>query len=156
MISRPRAERAARHLIRRASRRLPGDTGEERYREWTAELPAILHYPGIRSSFRRSARALRYAVGVYRSTRHLPRAAGIPAQDTRQPAIFPRPDGVIPAIAAVILWITVLGLARAIPPGSPWMPLILVTAFLPGILAVVAIVRFVRWYRRRSGRTPDR
>ena len=50
---------------------------------------------------------------------HLPRAAGIPAQDTRQPAIFPRPGGVIPAIAAVILWITVLGLARAIPPGSP-------------------------------------
>ena len=82
-------------------------------------------------------------------------AAGIPAQDTRQPAIFPRPDGVIPAIAAVILWITVLGLARAIPPGSPWMPLILVTAFLPGILAVVAMVRFVRWARRRSRRTPD-
>lgn len=155
MTGRLLAERLAQHLIRRACRHLPGDSGEERYREWTAELPAILHDPGIRFTLGRSARGLRYAIGVYRSAHRLPRAAGIPAQDTRQPAIFPRPDGVIPAIAAVILWITALGLARAIPPRSPWMPLILVTAFLPGILAVVAMVRFVRWARRRSRRTPD-
>ena len=122
MTGRLLAERLARHLIRRACRHLPGDSGEERYREWTAELPAILHDPGIRFTLGRSARGLRYAIGVYRSAHRLPRAAGIPAQDTRQPAIFPRPDGVIPAMAAVILWITVLGLARAIPPGSPWMP----------------------------------
>jgi hypothetical protein len=123
--------------------------------EWAAELPAILHDPGIRFAFALSARALRYAVGIYRTTRRLPRAAGAPEWGTRQPAILPRPDGVIPAIAVVILWLAVLMLARAFPPGGTWMPLILAIAFLPDILFVVAIVRFVRWYRRRSKRTPD-
>jgi hypothetical protein len=151
----PAAQRAAEHLIRRACRRLSEDTRDERCREWTAELPAILHDPGIRSAFLRSARALRYAAGVYRSSRHLPGTARTPVPDTRQPAIFPRPDGVIPAIAAVIAWFVLLGLARALPPAGPWGPLTLVSAFIPSILAVVAIVRFVRWYRRRSRRTPD-
>jgi hypothetical protein len=152
---RPPAQRIAEQLNRRACRRLPGGIPDERYREWVAELPAIIGDPDIRFAFLRSARALRYAVGVYRATRHLPRAVGAPAWGGRQPAIFPRPDGVLPAIAAVIAWLAVLGLARAFPPGGPWMALILPMALLPSTLAVIAIVRFVRWSRRRSRQTPD-
>jgi hypothetical protein len=75
MTSRPRAQRLAEHLIRRACRRLPGDTRDDRYREWAAELPAILHDPDIRFRLHRSARALLYAADHTRSTRRLPRAA---------------------------------------------------------------------------------
>src|SRR5580693_4561661 len=32
-------------LVHRACRRLPGPTRDDRYREWAAELPAILHDP---------------------------------------------------------------------------------------------------------------
>jgi Phospholipase_D-nuclease N-terminal len=65
----PRAQRAAEHLIARACRRLPGEAGDERYREWAAELPAILDDPDTRSGVLRSARALRYAAGICRCTR---------------------------------------------------------------------------------------
>jgi hypothetical protein len=88
---RPCAQRIAEHLIRRACRHLPGDTRDERYREWTAEIPAILHDRAIRPSLLRSAHALSYAIGILRSTHRLPGPAGLPPQETRQPAIFPRP-----------------------------------------------------------------
>jgi hypothetical protein len=156
---RPPAQRIAEHLIRRACRHLPGDTRDERYREWTAELAAILHDPDIRFAPLRSAHALSYAVGISRSTRHLHGTAGIPPRDTRQPAIFPRPDGVLPAIAAVALWFTMLALGTAFPSAfsspSPWMPLVVAAAFVPNLLFVVAIGRFVLWLRRRRRHTPD-
>jgi hypothetical protein len=40
--------RTGEYLVRRACRRLPPDIRDDRYREWTAELPAILHDPQIR------------------------------------------------------------------------------------------------------------
>ena len=48
LTRRPLAQRIAEHLIRRACRYLPGEIRDERSREWAAELPAILHDPGIR------------------------------------------------------------------------------------------------------------
>jgi hypothetical protein len=153
------AQRIAGHLIRRACRRLPVDHRDERYREWAAELPAIFGDPDIRFAFLRSARALRYAAGVSRSARHLPRAASAPQWGARQPAIFPRPDGVIPALAAVATWAAILALARAFPaviasPG-PWHPLLIAVPLLPAAIMALAVVRFVRWFRRRSRQTPD-
>jgi hypothetical protein len=56
-----RAERLARHLIRLACLRLSGETREDRYREWAAELHAILADPETSSRTRRNARALLYA-----------------------------------------------------------------------------------------------
>jgi len=52
------------HLIGVACRRIPAKTREDRYREWTAELPAILDDPDIRFAFRRSVRMLRYSAGI--------------------------------------------------------------------------------------------
>ena len=157
MTSRPPAQRIAEHLLRRACRRLPGDLRDERYREWTAELPAIIGDPGIRVAFLRSARALRYALGIARSTRRLPAADASP-RGTRQAAIFPRPDGVFPAIAGVAAWITLIVLAGAFPAAaaSPglWPPLFVAVLLVPDVLIAVAIIRFVRWYRRRSRQAP--
>jgi hypothetical protein len=55
-------------LIARACRHLPAGARDERYREWVAELPAILDDPDVRPTARRAARMLRYAAGTIRGT----------------------------------------------------------------------------------------
>jgi len=70
---RPAGQRMAEYLIGRACRRLPGEARDERCREWTAELPAILNDPGVRVPLLRTARALFFAAGISRTTRRLRR-----------------------------------------------------------------------------------
>jgi hypothetical protein len=48
--------RPGEYLVRRACQRLPQDIREERYREWTAELPVILRDPQIRLAPLRAVR----------------------------------------------------------------------------------------------------
>jgi hypothetical protein len=60
--------RLGEYLVRRACRRLPEDVREERYREWAAELPAILHDPQVRPAPRRAVRMLGYAADTLRGT----------------------------------------------------------------------------------------
>ena len=55
--------RLSEYLIRCACRRLPAATRDERFREWTAELPAILSDPAVRLRWHRAARMLRFAAG---------------------------------------------------------------------------------------------
>jgi hypothetical protein len=67
-----RAERAllriGEYLVGRACRRLPREIRDERYREWAAELPAILRDPGVRPAPCRAARMLFYAADTLRGT----------------------------------------------------------------------------------------
>ncbi len=51
-------------LIGCAARLLPGKIRDERRREWTAELPAIIRDPDTRPAVRRAARMLGYAAGA--------------------------------------------------------------------------------------------
>jgi hypothetical protein len=71
-----RAERAVlrtgEYLVGRACRRLPLETRDQRYREWTAELPAILHDPQIRLAPHRAARMLGYAADTLRGSAMAP------------------------------------------------------------------------------------
>jgi hypothetical protein len=53
-------------LVGWACRRLPRRIRDERYQEWVAELPVVLHDPEIRFSGRRAARMLGYALGTIR------------------------------------------------------------------------------------------
>jgi hypothetical protein len=165
-----RAQRVAEQLIRHACRRLPDEIRDERCREWAAELPAIVHDPDVRFALLRSARALGYAAGIRRSARQLSRAAGRrPREDTRQahlrsgapggwasrsrrhPLTLPAlPDGVRPAIAAVLLWLSLIAAISAYSPHGAWAMLAGAAGFAVEILAVVAIVRFIRWVRRRT------
>lgn len=71
-----RAERAllrtGEYLVGRACRGLPRKTRDQRYREWTAELPAILHDPQIRLAPLRAVRMLGYAADTLRGTARTP------------------------------------------------------------------------------------
>jgi hypothetical protein len=67
--------RIGEYLIARACRHLPAGARDERYREWVAELPAILGDPGVRPAARRAARMLRYASGTIRGTALTPGSA---------------------------------------------------------------------------------
>ncbi len=81
--------RLGEYLIARACRRLPAETRDERYREWAAELPAILRDSDTRLAARRAARMLGYAAGTLWGTtalapgstrRLMARMAGIAAR----------------------------------------------------------------------------
>ncbi len=59
----------AERTIRLACWRLPQADRDERYREWTAELPAILHDPDVRPAPRRTLRVLLFALDQHRGIR---------------------------------------------------------------------------------------
>ena len=67
--------RLGEYLVRRACRQLPPDVREERYREWAAELPVILHDPQVRFAPWRAARMLGYAADTLRGTAMTPGTA---------------------------------------------------------------------------------
>jgi hypothetical protein len=102
-----RAERAllriGEYLVGRACRRLPREIRDERYREWAAELPAILHDPGIRLAPHRAVRMLGYAADTVRAT------ALAPGRPRRRPAAL---------FAALLGLLTVASLA--VVAGSIW------------------------------------
>jgi hypothetical protein len=58
--------RVGEYLVGRACRRLPPGAREERFREWTAELPAILRDPQSRPAPLRAIRMLAYAADTAR------------------------------------------------------------------------------------------
>jgi hypothetical protein len=141
---RPLAQRIAEHLIRRACRYLPDDTRDERNREWAAELPAILHDPDIRFAPLRSARALSYAAGTFRSTRY-PLAA-----------LKHKPDGAAAASAgarlfiSVGIWIGLVSLINAFPPHGFGILLVVAASVVNGMFAVVQEVRLILWLCRHD------
>jgi hypothetical protein len=159
---RPPARRVAEYWVRRAGRRLPEEIREERYREWAAELPAILSDPGVRGTALRRARAIRYALGVYRGAGRLARGAGRPRtrtaasggwasrSRTRPPGRLRLPPGVVPGLAAVFLWVSDIVLIRVVPTnGGPDYPAVAVS-IVASALGLVGLVRFVRWLSRES------
>ena len=150
----PRTQQAAEHLIRRACRRLPGEAGDERYREWAAELPAILSDPdagsGIGARMRRSARALGYAAGVSRCARRLGRAGGRPrsaASLQAQPG-FPVRRVVVGVLIDVAVVALFIALSTAFRPPRPWLLIPVLPAaagFAAFCLADLARARQVRY-----------
>lgn len=83
MSGTPAIRRIGGMLIRVACRRLPAGLRAERYREWTAELPAILDDATIRSPTVRALRMLAFCAGVYWTTRRLSRSAWRDSRRTR-------------------------------------------------------------------------
>jgi len=98
--------RAGEYLISRSCRRLPSQIRDERYREWTAELPAILHDPDTRFAVRRAARMLGYAADTIRGTAltHGRARHGPVARRTKVIGLHIIPEL---APAAFIAWMTV-------------------------------------------------
>ena len=94
--------RLGEHLVGLACRPLPRDVREERYREWAAELPAILHDPQIRPAPRRAIRMLAYAADTLRGTPMTP--VGARRRGPGMPAVF-----IVAALAMVAgtIWVIV-------------------------------------------------
>jgi F-type H+-transporting ATPase subunit b len=111
--------RIGEYLVGRACQRLPQDIREERYREWAAELPAILHDPQVRLAPRRAVRMLAYAADTVRG------ATATPARARRR----------IPRMTAALCLIKdrrVVRVRRMVP-GPEW-----IVAICGAILCVVA------------------
>ena len=106
--------RIGEYLIRCAARLLPGEIRDERQREWTAELPAILRDPDTRLAARRAARMLRYAAGTVRGT-------ALAAGGARG-----RLTAVLAAVAglwtATVLALVVTNIWRAVQAPGDWVP----------------------------------
>jgi hypothetical protein len=101
--------RLAERLIRHACRRLPAGTREERCREWTAEAGAILEDPGTRPAVLRSARALGYALGIWKCA-HDPRlAAGSQERSARRAAAVRVTRGVAIYLAVIAVFFIAQG-----------------------------------------------
>lgn len=147
MTRRPAAQRAAEYLIRRACRRLPGDSRDERYREWAAEVPAILHDPDVRFAVLRPARALRFAAGTITSARRSPGAIRY------QPDAAALASAGVRLLISVGIWIVGAGVLTAFPPHGFWILVTVVAAVLNSGFALIQEVKLVLWFCRRG--TPD-
>jgi hypothetical protein len=144
MTSRPVIQRVAEYLVRRACRHLNAGVRDDRCREWTAELPAILADPDVRPALR-SARALRFAVGTIRTAR---RAHGV--FRGRLTGADARSAGVRLCCCAG-LWLAAVGLVRIggalhIPaPHGLWpVPLLLAGLGLE-LFGLAQVIKLVRW-----------
>ena len=148
MSGAPLVRQLAERRIRRACRRLPEDTREECYREWAAELSAILSDPGGGRGLVRAVRALSYSAGLSRATRRLRRVSGGSGGHARRAAAVPWRDGAPaaaprgPAFRATVgvgIWLTFamvfVAIMRGLQPHSLWQ-------ILPGILAAAGFVAF--------------
>ena len=147
MTRRSAVQRAAERIIRRACRRLPGDIRDERYREWAAEVPAILHDPDIRFALLRSARALRFAAGTITSARHTPGAIRY------QPDAAALASAGVRLLISVGIWIVGAGVLTAFPPHGFWILVTVAAGVLNSGFAVLQEVKLVLWFCRRG--TPD-
>jgi hypothetical protein len=162
VTGRPATLRLARFLIRRACRRLPGGLRQERYREWTAELPAILDDPQIRSRIRRAVRTVRFAAGQRRAAKRLARAAG----SSRRRIVTLRVSvaGLAVGLAALIAGLriadhavtddsgpAVTGTVMAVTGAAA---LISCLAVITGMMVATGASRLWRWFRRPGHRAP--
>jgi hypothetical protein len=100
--------RIGEYLIGCASRLLPGEIRDERRREWTAELPAILRDPDTRRPARRAAHMLRYAAGTVWGTALAPGCAR-----GRLTAVMAVVVGLLTADFLALLPISVWGVVKA-------------------------------------------
>ncbi len=111
--------RASEYLVRRACQWLPPDVREERYREWAAELPAILHDPQIRPAARRAVRMLGYAADTVRGTAMTPGRArrGVPRR-------FGALDLLCLVSGLVVVALSTWSVAQAPGDGLNYLPLV--------------------------------
>jgi DivIVA domain-containing protein len=130
--------RIGEYLIARACAHLPAGARDERYREWAAELPAILRDPGVRPAARRAVRMLRYASGTIRGTALAPGSA-------------PRVMAHIARAAAPYIIIT--GLANYFL-SRPKTPLEWIGLGIGWLLGLLTVSGFCLAYRRIRGKGP--
>ena len=136
MSGTPHVQRIAERLIRASCRRLPGELRAERYQEWSAELPAILHDETICSGLIRAMRALSYSVGVSTATRRLSRGDGrsrsTRASGSRDGAIHVKPGNLaVNATAGLAAWLLTVFLTVSLLRAFPSQGWVVVISLVP-------------------------
>jgi F-type H+-transporting ATPase subunit b len=115
--------RIGEYLVGRACQRLPEDIREERYREWAAELPAILHDPQPRLAPLRAVRMLAYAADTVRGATLTPARA---RRRTPRMTAAPGPkDGRVMRVRRMVpgpQWIVAIGGAILCVAAYPFVP----------------------------------
>ena len=120
--------------------------GRSASREWTAELPAILADPDVRSGLLRSARALRFAVGTIRTARreHGVFRGQLTGADARSAGVR--------LFSCASLWLAAVCLVRLgavlhIPaPHGTWaIALVVLAAAAVDLFALAQLIKLVRW-----------
>src|SRR6516162_660411 len=96
--------RLGEYLVGLACQQLPQDIREERYEEWAAELPAILHDPQIGLAPRRAMRMLAYAADTLRGTALAP---------GRIPRMFAALDRLLPVAGLGVVALEVWAIVQA-------------------------------------------
>ncbi|MGH3300922.1 MAG: hypothetical protein ACRDOK_04390 [Streptosporangiaceae bacterium] len=160
MSGTPTAMRIAERLILVSCRRLPEDDRHEHYKEWSAELPAILADASVRLPILRSVRALRFSAGISLTTRYLRRTGSSARRartgEWRDGANRVRPAAPLVRLAiGVIIWLAfvfaLVSVLRAYPQPHGWpvvTGLALAGAFDAFCLADLARVGQVRYLPR--------
>ena len=96
------------YLVGRACQQLPQDVREERYQEWAAELPAILHDPQVRFAPRRAVRMLGYAADTQRGTIMTPCTAR-----GQLPRLCATANVLLPVAGLVVVALSIWSIVRA-------------------------------------------
>jgi hypothetical protein len=128
--------RIGEYLVGRACQRLPQDVREERYREWAAELPAILHDPQIRPAPRRAVRMLAYAADTLRGATATPSRARRPA-----PQMIMKLYLDYPLLAAGLILVVYYIWTAVRAPGHPLNYLLLAWSFIIMAYPISKLVR---------------
>jgi hypothetical protein len=140
-----RAGQIAERVIRGSCRRLPAGTRDERYREWAAEIPAILDDAGTRPAVLRAVRAVVYALGVWKCAHHPLLAAPRQGGSARRAAILRVGRGVTIYLAVIGIFFGLTAAFRLQGPG-PLIPIVTLGACFDGLcLADLARAGQVRY-----------
>jgi hypothetical protein len=155
--------RLGEYLVGRACQELPQDVREERYREWAAELPAILHDPQVRFAPRRAVRMLGYAADTLRGTIMTPGGAR-----NQISSLFAAADRLFPVIGLVVVALSAWGVVQAPGNGLSYLQLawaVLFVAYLirkrvhpagrvTGLLGISAILALGGFYLWSAAQAP--
>jgi hypothetical protein len=121
--------RLGEYLVGRACRGLPPDARAERYREWVAELPAILHDPQVRAAPWRAVRMLGYAADTLRGTVMTPGSV-----KGRIARLAPRLDTLFLAVGLVSVAFNVASVVRSPGDVPDYLRLVWALLFVTHIL----------------------
>jgi hypothetical protein len=135
--------RAGEFLVARAVRRLPAKVRDERYREWAAELPAILQDPSLGPPGRRAARMLGYALDTNRAAlrpgrdsyrgAHRGRDPRAAVKTARWPLILPAAlAGLLASLSLMLSYLVSLSTGLGLWPAAGVAFLIVMSGLLAG------------------------
>lgn len=149
------ALRAGEYLVARACRRLPARVREERYEEWLAELPVILHDRDIGPAPLRVIRMLAFAADTLRGTTLAPGAYRSAYRGTHRSGNGKPTPLLLVCLMLLGAILLLLGCLLALPAYEAWIVYQLIAGpdlIFSATLVLVHLSAFVFFVARRVAR----